>query len=76
MSADFQQLYNQFNPEVPLPAGDPRYVDCDQARGVPTLLADVESPLNEDGQTTLLFCGHIGDGKTTTSANAGSRRRN
>jgi hypothetical protein len=35
------KLYNAFNPFEPLPAGDPKYVDCQDVRGD----ADIEQEL-------------------------------
>jgi len=41
-------LYNAFNPFEPLPAGDPKYVDCQDVRGD----ADILQELGK--QTSLL----------------------
>ncbi|MEH2372102.1 TPR end-of-group domain-containing protein [Nostoc sp.] len=59
-------LYNAFNPFDPLPAGDPKYVDCQDVRGD----ADIEQELGNrmrlaDTNTCQLYSGHRGAGKST-----------
>ena len=65
MPATIQAVYRQFNPTEPLEAGDPRYVDCNQVRGIPSIFEQLSLPLLDPPPRTLLFSGHIGDGKTT-----------
>lgn len=60
-----QDVYWQFDPLEPLTADDPRYVDCIQERGIPALFAKLLLPLSGDRPQSLLFSGHLGDGKTT-----------
>jgi hypothetical protein len=59
-------LYNAFNPFEPLPAGDPKYVDCQDVRGD----ADIEQELGNrmrlaNTNTCQLYSGHRGAGKST-----------
>jgi hypothetical protein len=57
-------VFNAFSLEQ-LPEGDSRYVDSVGARNVPILIQQFDMPLGEDAIRCLLFCGHLGDGKTT-----------
>jgi hypothetical protein len=66
MGAEIQRIHNQFDPWTPLPADDPRYVDCSTERNVPSLFDNFELPLDGEKTISLLFCGQVGDGKTTT----------
>ncbi|AFZ26348.1 hypothetical protein Cylst_4250 [Cylindrospermum stagnale PCC 7417] len=59
-------LYNAFNPFEPLPAGDPKYVDCQDVRGD----ADIQQELGNrmrlaKTNTYQLYSGHRGAGKST-----------
>ncbi|MEH2015267.1 ATP-binding protein [Nostoc sp.] len=59
-------LYNAFNPFEPLPAGDPKYVDCLDVRGD----ANIERELGHrmrlaNTNTCQLYSGHRGAGKST-----------
>lgn len=59
-------LYNAFNPFQPLPAGDPKYVDCQDVRGD----ADIQQELGNrmrlaKTNTYQLYSGHRGAGKST-----------
>ncbi len=60
------KLYNAFKPFEPLPAGDPKYVDCQDVRKD----ADIEQELGNrmrlaDTNTCQLYSGHRGAGKST-----------
>ncbi|QLE52346.1 ATP-binding protein [Nostoc sp. C057] len=60
------KLYSAFNPFEPLPAGDPKYVDCQDVRGD----ADIEQELGNrmrlaNTNTCQLYSGHRGAGKST-----------
>ncbi|MBW4507676.1 MAG: ATP-binding protein [Scytonematopsis contorta HA4267-MV1] len=59
-------LYNVFDPGLPLPAGDPAYVDCNDVRGEGDILIDIGKDilLSED-KTCQLYSGHRGAGKST-----------
>lgn len=65
MPATIQDVYLQFDPLEPLEANDPRYVDCTEERGIPDLFEQLLLPLASDRPMSLLFSGHLGDGKTT-----------
>lgn len=65
MSATIQDIFIQFNPTEALEADDPRYVDCNEARGMPSIFNQLSLPLLDPPPRTLLFSGHVGDGKTT-----------
>jgi hypothetical protein len=65
MLPTIQAIYDQFNPLEALDAGDPRYVDCNEVRGEQELFAELVLPLQGPAPTTLLFSGHVGDGKST-----------
>lgn len=65
MSPSLQDLFLQFQPLEPLAAGDPRYVDTFEVRGVRALYQYLSLPLAAEKPTPLFFSGHVGDGKTT-----------
>ncbi|TBR58981.1 pilus assembly protein PilB [Westiellopsis prolifica IICB1] len=59
-------LYNAFNPFEPLPAGDPKYVDCQEVRGDGDILNELGNRMQRANQKTCqLYCGHRGSGKST-----------
>lgn len=60
------QLYNAFNPFEPLPAGDPKYVDCQDVRGDADILQELGNRMRlSDKNTYQLYSGHRGAGKST-----------
>ncbi|WP_427160922.1 ATP-binding protein [Aliinostoc sp. HNIBRCY26] len=60
------QLYNAFNPFEPLPAGDPKYVDCQDVRGDADILQELGNRMRLSDQNTYqLYSGHRGAGKST-----------
>lgn len=60
------QLYNAFDPFVPLPAGDSQYVDCREARGDEDILQDLGRKIvRSNVKTCSLYSGHRGAGKST-----------
>jgi hypothetical protein len=65
MAVELSSLYSDFDP-LPLPPGDPRYVDTTVERNVPTLLTSLNLALMGDKARSILFTGLTGDGKTTT----------
>jgi AAA ATPase domain len=69
MISDFQlikKLYNVFDPSLPLPAGDPAYVDCNGVRGEQDILAGIgKDILLSNNKTCQLYSGHRGAGKST-----------
>ncbi len=65
MPATIQDVFNQFDPLEPLAADDRRYVDCIEERGMPNLFTQLLLPLAGERPKSLLFSGHLGDGKTT-----------
>ncbi|NMG17951.1 AAA family ATPase [Brasilonema bromeliae] len=59
-------LYNAFNPFEPLPAGDPKYVDCQDVRGDVDILQEFGNRIQRaDRKTCQLYSGHRGAGKST-----------
>ncbi|NES83358.1 MAG: ATP-binding protein [Moorea sp. SIO2B7] len=59
-------LYNSFNPFQPLPAGDPKYVDCREVRGNTDIIEDLGNRIRiSDDNTCHLYSGHRGGGKST-----------
>jgi hypothetical protein len=59
-------LYNAFNPFEPLPAGDPKYVDCQQVRGDADILNELGNRMRlANNNTCQLYSGHRGGGKST-----------
>ena len=69
MTSDFaflKRLYNAFDPDRALPAGDPAYVDCTDVRGDGDILEAVgREILYSDRKTCQLYAGHKGAGKST-----------
>ncbi|WP_066426591.1 AAA family ATPase [Anabaena sp. 4-3] len=60
------QLYNAFNPFEPLPAGDPKYVDCQDVRGDADILQELGNRMRlANTNTCQLYSGHRGAGKST-----------
>jgi len=59
-------LYNAFNPFEPLPAGDPKYVDCQDVRGDADILQELGNRMQRSNTNTCqLYSGHKGAGKST-----------
>lgn len=59
-------LYNAFNPFEPLPAGDPKYVDCQDVRGDADILQELGNRMRlANTNTCQLYSGHKGAGKST-----------
>ncbi|TFI52073.1 ATP-binding protein [Mastigocladus laminosus UU774] len=59
-------LYNAFNPFEPLPAGDPKYVDCQEVRGDADILNELGNRMQRASTNTYqLYSGHRGAGKST-----------
>ncbi|MEH2204680.1 MAG: ATP-binding protein [Nostoc sp.] len=59
-------LYNAFNPFEPLPAGDPKYVDCQDVRGDADILQELGNRMQlANTNTCQLYSGHRGAGKST-----------
>jgi hypothetical protein len=59
-------LYNAFDPFDPLPAGDPKYVDCQEARGDGNITVDLGTKIKQSERMTCqLYTGHRGAGKST-----------
>jgi len=60
------KLYNAFNPFEPLPANDPKYVDCQKERGDSDILQDLGNRMQlAKTNTCQLYSGHRGSGKST-----------
>lgn len=61
------KLYNAFDPFYPLPAGDPQYVNCQEARGDGDITVDLGKKILRRSQrmTCQLYTGHRGAGKST-----------
>ena len=54
------------DPVIPLPSGDPRYVDCTPVRGDEDLVTQMYRTVTwSDADSTQLFTGHRGSGKST-----------
>ncbi|MEP6519376.1 ATP-binding protein [Microcoleus vaginatus] len=59
-------LFNACNPYYPLPAGDPRYVDCQKVRGDDDITVDLGRNIQRSQEMTCqLYAGHRGAGKST-----------
>jgi len=59
-------LYNAFDPFIPLPAGDPNYVNCRAVRGDEDIIDDVgRRMLRSRRMSCQLYTGHRGAGKST-----------
>jgi hypothetical protein len=65
MPATIEDVFSQFDPLEALAADDPRYVDCNKARGIPSIAERIKLWASGSPPRTLLFSGYIGDGKTT-----------
>jgi GTPase SAR1 family protein len=61
-----RSIYRQFSATQPLEPGDPRYVECDAARGS-TFLPEISAQTirSNEGPTCQLVAGQSGCGKTT-----------
>ncbi len=62
-----RDAYNNADPVQPLPAGDPRYVDCTPVRGNEDVVSQMLKKIlwAESRFTAQLFTGHRGCGKST-----------
>ncbi len=61
-----RDVFNAANPLLPLPSGDPRYVDCTEVRGNEDVVAHMFQCITwSDTITSQLFTGHRGCGKST-----------
>lgn len=61
-----QRLYNLFEPFEALPAGDPKYVDCQEVRGDANIFSDLGNRTQRsDNNTCQIYTGHRGGGKST-----------
>jgi hypothetical protein len=59
-------LFNACNPYYPLPADDPRYVDCQEVRGDDDITVDLGLNIQRSQEMTCqLYAGHFGAGKST-----------
>ncbi|HSF72971.1 MAG TPA: ATP-binding protein [Microcoleus sp.] len=59
-------FFNACNPYYPLPAGDPRYVDCREVRGDDNITLDLGRNIQRSQKMTCqLYAGHRGAGKST-----------
>ena len=59
-------LYNAFDPSYPLQAGDPQYVDCQEARGDGNIIKELGIKIKLSKRMTCqLYAGHRGAGKST-----------
>src|SRR5437764_8050788 len=66
MPVTIANLHREFDPNLPLSANSPVYVDLLAARGVEAILASALLPLRPDeNYCAQFFTGHLGDGKTT-----------
>ncbi|MEC4892144.1 MAG: ATP-binding protein [Oscillatoria sp. PMC 1051.18] len=67
MSEDvITEIYNCFHPFVPLPAGDPAYVDCSAVRGDENIFRELgRKIIRSNPATCQVYTGHRGVGKTT-----------
>ncbi|HJQ22556.1 MAG TPA: P-loop NTPase fold protein [Blastocatellia bacterium] len=61
-----REAYNAVDPTQPLPAGDARYVNCNDVRGNEDVVAQMFRTVSYSNQDThQLFTGHRGCGKST-----------
>ncbi len=61
-----RDAYNAADPAVPLPSGDPRYVDCTDVRGNRDVVQQMFDTVTwSDSDTAQLLTGHRGCGKST-----------
>jgi len=59
-------LFNACDPYLPLPPGDPRYVDCREVRGDDNITLDLGRYIQRSQERTCqLYAGHRGAGKST-----------
>ncbi|OKH31893.1 pilus assembly protein PilB [[Phormidium ambiguum] IAM M-71] len=69
MTSDLEilkKLFNSFDPSRPLPAGDPKYVDCREVRGDGDILEELgREIIFSERLTCQLYSGHRGAGKST-----------
>ncbi|MBI3684411.1 MAG: AAA family ATPase [Acidobacteria bacterium] len=66
LARTLRDAYNAVDPTKPLPAGDPRYVNCNDVRGNEDIVAQMFRAISfSDQQTCQLFTGHRGCGKST-----------
>lgn len=67
LAKTLKDVFNTTNPE-PLPSGDPRYVDCTDARGNEDVVREMLTRIlwwDKPSPITQLFTGHLGSGKST-----------
>ncbi len=66
LAKTLKDVFNTANP-IPLPSGDPRYVDCTAVRGNEDVVKLLFNAINWSDQpwTAQLFTGHRGCGKST-----------
>jgi KAP-like P-loop domain-containing protein len=63
---NLRDAYNAVDPTLPLPPGDPRYVNCDDVRGNEDTVAQMFKTISySDADTHQLLTGHRGCGKST-----------
>lgn len=61
-----RDAYNSVDPTLPLPPGDPRYVNCDDVRGNEDTVAQMFKTISYSNRDThQLLTGHRGCGKST-----------
>lgn len=61
-----RDAYNAVDPVIPLPSGDPRYVDCTDVRGNEDVVTYLYNAITRsDRHTHQLFTGQRGSGKST-----------
>lgn len=66
LARTIRDVFNASNPILPLPSGDPRYVDCTAVRGNEDVVTQLYRCITwSDTLTTQLFTGHRGCGKST-----------
>lgn len=67
IATTLRDAYNNTDPVQPLPAGDPRYVDCTPVRGQENLIDQMFKNItwSQAPLTAQLFTGHRGCGKST-----------
>jgi len=66
LARTLRDVFNAANPLLPLPSGDPRYVDCTEVRGNEDVVTQLFQCITwSDTITSQLFTGHRGCGKST-----------
>jgi hypothetical protein len=66
VARSLRDTYNACDPVIPLPSGDPRYVDCTPVRGHEDVVSQMwKTIIWADDYTAQLFTGHRGSGKST-----------